>query len=343
MAENRSFMLMESAQIPLKEVSIDKINQSIIDPTTGEKYDGIVLEGIFADLNAQPNNNKRIYDEEQYLNWLEKLKQQVESKRGVYGELEHPDRYSVNYNYVSHKIIDVWYDFEKHLVMGRVLLLNTPKGKIAQEIVKSGGCLAISARAAGDEIKQGDGTFKAVVKLLTTYDLVYHPGFSDAIMEYKTELNESEKFLRTAGENKTGFSVMIYRNQLDMMRDEYYNYLTLNESTAEEKLERRSMCFLEYLGKKLTKLAESQSKSQEESDEEILQTNEPVDKKQKENKLHAAVQKELSEQEQLNIQQKLLFQDASLAQQRLKKKLDKTVYDDSAGFVTEGLATTGAE
>lgn len=340
--QNLKFCLMESAQIPLQEVTKAELKSSIIDPTTGKPYDGIILEGIFADLSQEPNNNKRIYDEEQYLVLLEKLKQQVQSKKGVYGELEHPDRYSVNYNYVSHKIIDIWYDYVNHLVRGRVLLLNTPKGLIAQEIIKSGGLLAISARAAGDEIKQADGTFKAVVRLLTTYDLVYHPGFSDAILEYET-LNESQKLLYNAGKNKSGFFVKIYLNQFGQMNDAYMNYLGMNESEDLEDIsERRSMCFLEWFGKKLFE-SQKESSNQEENEQEILQKNEPVDKKEKQQKLKNAVNKELNEENYLKARKKLMFQEASQAQKRLRKRPAGNFYDNSAGFVNTGMSTSLSE
>ena len=330
--ESRNFLYVESPQIPLKEVPFGDLMANITDPTTGKPYKGIVLEGVFAQFSDIPNNNKRIYDIPEYLKLLDKFKQQVLSSKGVYGELEHPEKYSVNLNNISHKIIDVWYVPETLTVMGRVLLLDTPNGKIAQEVIKSGGRLAISARAAGEEIKQNDGTFKAVTKLLTTYDLVYHPGFSEAVLEFK-KLNESQQFLQKAGSEKQGYCYKIYKNNLDKISNAYNTYITLNESV----LERRSKCFQEWF----MNLNES---SQEQNQQQIIEQNESPDEKQKQQKLEKAVQKELKQQALINRKknaQKAFYLNQVKKQNNKLKTLDRTVFDNSAGFVTEGISTTG--
>ncbi len=344
LVKDRDFIYFESPQIPLREVPFGDIQANITDPTTGKPYKGIVLEGVFAQFSDKPNNNKRIYDVEEYLKLLEQFKQQVMSHKGVYGELEHPDRYSINLNYVSHKIIDVWYVPETMTVMGRVLLLNTKQGKQAQEIIKSGGQLAISARAAGSEIAQNDGTFKAVTKLLTTYDLVYHPGFSTAVLEFK-QLNESQQLIHQAGQNKQGYGFKVYRNQLSKISDIYSSYITLNES-EESLLDRRSKCFQEYL---MQKLYESCKDSKQNKDQKILEKGDAPDQKQKQKQLQKAVDKELEATQQKTQQdlkearvhrlnQKLFFQQVNAHQ---KKLADKTFFDGSAGFVENGLVTTG--
>lgn len=339
--ENRKFMYIESSQIPLKEVPYGDLKANIIDPTTGKPYKGIVLEGPFASLKDSPNNNKRVYDIPKYLELLQRLKIQTQSKKGVYGELEHPEKYSVNFNNVSHKILDVWYVEEERTVYGRVLLLNTPKGKIAQEIIRSGGQLAISARAAGEEISQPDGTYKAITKLLTTYDLVYHPGFSEAVLDFK-ELNESQKFIQDVAKNKQGFAIKIYQNQLNKIPTAYMQYINLNEAADEEKLDRRSKCFLEWLGENQERLFES-TDEEEKHDQEIMEENEPSNQKQKQKKLEKATEQDLKESRQNKLKHRLFFQEAECAQNKLrnKRKLDKTYFDNSSGFVTDGISTTG--
>lgn len=325
MSEQRDFIYFESPQVPLKEVPYGDLKANITDPTTGKPYKGIVLEGIFAQFSNTPNNNNRIYDIPEYLKLLEQLKKQVLSNKGVYGELEHPEKYSVDFNNISHKILDVWYDPATLCVMGRVLLLNTPKGKIAQEVIKSGGQLAISARAAGAEIKQSDGTFKAVTRLLTTYDLVYHPGFSTAVLEFK-ELNESQQFIQNAGNNKQGYSFKVYRNQLGKISDIYAKYISLNES-AEVILDKRSKCFQEYLFESI-QVTEQQ---------EMLEEGDVEQQQQKQQKLQKAVkqqkQKQLKEAKVNKLMEDMFFQQRDIYQKRLKNNADKAFYDNSAGFV----------
>lgn len=342
MPQNKDFLYFDSPQIPLKEVPFGDLQANITDPTTGKPYKGIVLEGVFAQFSDEPNNNKRIYDIDEYLKLLEVFKQQVMSKKGVYGELEHPDRYSINLNFVSHKIIDVWYVPETMTVMGRVLLLNTKQGKQAQEIVRSGGQLAISARAAGSEIKQPDGTFKAVTKLLTTYDLVYHPGFSTAVLEFKT-LNESQQFLQNAGANKQGFGFKVYSNQLSKISDIYSSYITLNES-QESLLDRRSKCFQEYL---MEKLYESESQEQK-----VLEKGDAPDQKQKQQKLQKAVDKQLDDvvkqQKVQKLHQSMFFEQVDAHQKKLAddfvvNDVDKAYFDGAAGFIDSNNVAFGSQ
>lgn len=321
---SKRFLSIECSQIPLVKVDYSQIKREIIDPTTGQPYKGIILEGVFADLsNKQANNNGRFYNVEQYLELVGKLRQQIHSPKGVYGELEHPDSYAVNFNRVSHKIIDIWYDENSQKVMGQLILLNTEKGKIAQEIVKSGGCLAISARAAGTEEERPDGTKQATTKLLTTYDLVYHPGFSSAVMGFK-ELNESQKLWQEKSSNKNGFCLVLKDGDLKRINKEYKNYVSLKENSSD--------CFFEWYGKTY-KLFEEQS--QQKKDQQILEKNEASDQDKKQRQLQIAAQKDLKEK------QKEFFKQVKQSQQKLRKRynqLDKAYFDNSAGFVTDGMS-----
>jgi len=328
--QDNRFLYIESNQIPLKEIPFDQIKEHIIDPTTGKPYKGIILEGIFAVLKEELNNNKRIYDIPKYLELVKILHKQIFSPKGVYGELEHPKTYSVDYRNVSHKILDIWYDEKTLCVMGRVMLLNTPNGLIAQEIIRSGGQLAISARAAGKEIKNPDGTFSAITELLTTYDLVYHPGFAAAVLEFRN-LNESQKMMQEFSEQKAGFSAKIYEKDLKKIDLLYGEYISLNESQN---------CFYEWYTKNSANLLESvQQKSNEKKDQEILEKNQTNDQKHIQKKLQKASDEDLSEDQK---KQQIFFQEASFAQKKLKhshSQLGNSFYDNSNGFIDSSTLT----
>jgi len=322
------FLYIESSQIPLIQVEDGDLKANMMDPTTGSLYKGIVLQGCFADLsNITPNNNKRYYDVPTYLEMLQILKKQIFSSKGVYGELEHPSGYAINSNNVSHKILDVWYDEKQKKVFGVLILLDTEKGRIAQEIVKSGGQLAVSARAAGEEKQNSDGTFNCKVKLLTTFDLVYHPGFAEALLEFK-QLNESQKFLQEISKNKTGFSGIIYEKDFLSLDDKYTEYTQLNET---------QFCFYEWFLNDLNESTKKKTVSKEEKatdkkDEKILETNESPDEKKIENKLKKASDKDLKQKDKF-------FEEVLVSQQLLKKhaKQGNTFYQGSAGFKTQSF------
>lgn len=327
---SKRFLSIECSQIPLVQVDYSQIKKEIIDPTTNQPYKGIILEGVFADLsNKQANNNGRFYNVEQYLELVGRLRQQIHSPKGVYGELEHPKSYAVNFNNVSHKIIDIWYDPNTQRVMGQLILLNTDKGKIAQEIVKSGGCLAISARAAGTEEERHDGTKQATTKLLTTYDLVYHPGFSSAVMGFK-ELNESQKLWHENSSSKNGFCLVLRDSELKSIDKEYEKYVSLKENSND--------CFFEWYGKMHNLFEDEEQKSNQKSkqkkQQQVLQKNKTNDQDDKERQLQIAAQKDLKER------QVDFFRQVKQSQEKLRKRynqLDRAYFDNSAGFVTDGM------
>lgn len=324
----RKFLELDSSQIPLIRVDFDEMKKiNAMNPVTGKPYKGIILKGVFADLsNNDPNNNRRYYDIPSYLNMVSQLRTKVFSKKGVYGELEHPESYAVNYNRVSHKILDLWYDENLKCVMGYVMLLNTDRGLQAQQIVESGGQLSISARAAGAEIKNPDGSFNATTKLLTTYDLVYHPGFARADLEF-VELNESFNMFRQRS-NTDGFRVKLYKEQLVGIKNKYEEFTDLSESTQE--------CFLSWY----SKLVESDQSYEKQKQEEILQENEPSDEDEKQRKLQLATDKDLK-QKQL-IDKKMFFNQINSSFNNISGRyshLNKSFYDNSAGFLKDGIDT----
>lgn len=141
-----------------------------------------ILEGIFAQFGVE-NNNKRIYEEKEYLPHLEYLKKRISENR-LMGELDHPEKFEVSLDKVSHIIENLEYDQEKRQIRGRVRLLNTPSGKIAQSLIDSNIPISISSRAAGSVSEN-----KTVsIKRIFTYDLVADPGFESAQL---SRINES--------------------------------------------------------------------------------------------------------------------------------------------------------
>lgn len=168
----------------LKPLSAKKLNES---EATGKKY---ILEGVFAELDKL-NRNQRIYPKNEYLKHLAYLRDDIKKGEPLLGELDHPDdRFEVKLKEASHRVIDLWYDEKQNVVMGKIELLNTPNGKLAQSIVDQGIPLHISSRAAGSV--NPDNTVS--IQQIYTYDLVCKPGFAGAVLHRVNESADAPKY-----------------------------------------------------------------------------------------------------------------------------------------------------
>jgi hypothetical protein len=126
----------------------------------------------------QRNGNGRVYP-------MEILKKQVDiyikgpiASNTAMGELDHPEAAIVNLNNVSHNIKRIWW--EGNGLMGELELLNTPSGKIAQEIVSAGIPLGISSRGMGSVKQIGESVEVQEDFELVCWDLVSLPSTPDA-------------------------------------------------------------------------------------------------------------------------------------------------------------------
>lgn len=141
-----------------------------------KKNGTMTLEGLFQRAET-PNRNKRVYPKALLEREINKLQPLIEGNRLV-GELDHPDRLNMNYTNSSHKITKLY--MEGNDVFGQIQLLNTPQGKVAQQLIKDGVVLGISSRGAGsleeiNEINSPYGDAKWIVNedfSMVTFDIV---------------------------------------------------------------------------------------------------------------------------------------------------------------------------
>ena len=156
-----------------------------------------ILEGPFGVVSDSPNNNGRIYTKEEYLPHIKELRDEIKSGTPILGEIDHPeDRFEVKLKEASHRVIDLWFDSAKNMVMGKIELLNTPNGKILQSLVEQHIPIFISSRAAGTVGPDN----KVNIKRIFTWDAVYKPGFKECKLEL---VNESYRIPVSNFLNKT--------------------------------------------------------------------------------------------------------------------------------------------
>jgi len=136
------------------------------------------------------NGNGRVYPREVLEREAKKYEETSIATNTAMGELDHPESSIVNLNNVSHNIKRIWW--EGNDLMGELELLNTPSGKIAQEIVSAGIPLGISSRGMGS-VKQIGETVEVQDDFeLLCWDLVSVPSTPNAYMKLSEGKNIQE-------------------------------------------------------------------------------------------------------------------------------------------------------
>lgn len=100
------------------------------------------------------NQNGRIYPFNILKKEVDRYIEECVKKGVAMGQLDHTDKAIIDLEKVSHIIENLWWggDDNKDL-MGKIKILKTPAGRIAEEIVKAGIPLGISSRAVGSVMR----------------------------------------------------------------------------------------------------------------------------------------------------------------------------------------------
>lgn len=158
---------------------------------TEESEDGrkkLYIEGTFL-VGDQVNRNNRMYKMDTLRNEVNRYNEEYINTNRALGELGHPDTPSLNLERVSHKIVSLKED--GNTFYGRALILDTPYGQIAKNLIDNGVSLGVSSRALGSVIqtKEGYNLVQDDLRLATAADIVADPSapgaFVQGIMENK--------------------------------------------------------------------------------------------------------------------------------------------------------------
>lgn len=183
----------------ITEVNED-INLVCEEDASGKK--GFRIEGIFMQAE-KVNRNGRRYPRNTLMNETTRYNEKYVKKNRALGELGHPEGPTVNLERVSHLITDL--DFDGNNIIGKAKILETPYGKIVQNLIEGGAKVGVSSRGMGS-IKSKDG-INEVQKdfMLSAVDIVADPSAPDAfvngIMEGKEWIYENGLFQEKRIEN----------------------------------------------------------------------------------------------------------------------------------------------
>ena len=193
----------------------------IVENRNGKK--SMFIEGIFLQGDIQ-NRNGRMYPMNTLRREVQRYNESfVDSGRAV-GELGHPEGPTVNLDRVSHKIVSLKESGSNFI--GKAKLLNTPMGKIAQNLIDEGVKLGVSSRGLGTLAVNEDG-IKVVsddFMLATAADIVSDPSAPDAFV---SGIMEGKDWVWDGG---------IVREQLAKKTYKTINTLVDNKQLEENKL-----------------------------------------------------------------------------------------------------------
>jgi hypothetical protein len=150
------------------------------------KNKSMKVRGIFSEAERK-NGNGRIYPTQLLEREVQKL-QPLLSERRLCGELDHPNDEVVHLSNVSHIITDL--KMEGKSLIGEAEFLDTPSGRILQELVKAGVRIGISSRATGSvehDIKEDAYMVQDNLRMIT-WDMVADPSCQNAfpsLVEHK--------------------------------------------------------------------------------------------------------------------------------------------------------------
>jgi len=142
------------------------------------------LDGIFMQAEKQ-NGNGRVYPKSVLTEAINKMTDKMASGYNVLGELEHPEKLTIDLNNVSHVVESLRWSGDN--VMGRAKILDTPKGEIVKALLKEGIKLGVSSRGSGSTTYRDDITLVESFNLITV-DIVATPSAPEA---FPTSLRES--------------------------------------------------------------------------------------------------------------------------------------------------------
>jgi hypothetical protein len=176
----------------ITEVNED-INLVCEEDSSGKK--GFHIEGIFMQAE-KVNRNGRRYPRNTLMNETNRYNEKYVKKNRALGELGHPEGPTVNLERVSHLITNL--DFDGDNIIGKAKILETPYGKIVQNLIEGGAKVGVSSRGMGS-LKSVDGVNEVQKDfMLSAVDIVADPSAPDAfvngIMEGKEWIYENGLF-----------------------------------------------------------------------------------------------------------------------------------------------------
>ena len=187
-----------------------------------------MIRGIFMQADIK-NRNGRIYPMEVLDEEVKKYNEKFIQQNRAFGELGHPDGPTVNLERVSHMITSLEPDGKNFI--GEAKIMDTPMGKIVQNLMDEGAKLGVSSRGMGSlKQKGGANVVSDDFYLATAADIVADPSapnaFVEGIMEGKEWVwNNGALVEAHVADLKKKFDVKKHQRQVNLEALEFAKFL----------------------------------------------------------------------------------------------------------------------
>lgn len=156
--------------------------------SSNSKDGKFIVKAIIQRAN-QKNENGRIYPKSTIEREVAKYVAGSVAEKRAYGELDHSEEMVINLKNACINIMEIWW--EKDNVLAIIEVLNTPSGKIVQELLKAGLSVGISSRGTGSVTQVNEDTVEVDDDFtLLCWDIVSNPSTHGAFLHTK-QMNES--------------------------------------------------------------------------------------------------------------------------------------------------------
>ena len=155
-----------------------KVDKQLVEASI-KRNKPLLVTGILQRANAK-NHNERVYPKDILAREIRAYVEGPVKENRALGELDHPESSVINLQNVSHNVVKCWWDGDD--VMGKVLVLDTPAGKVLQELAKAGVTLGISSRGLGSVKEERGDTIVEDDFQLICFDFVSEPSTTGAFM-----------------------------------------------------------------------------------------------------------------------------------------------------------------
>lgn len=154
----------------ITEVNYEPLSLLTEADASGEKH--LYIKGPFA-VSEVKNKNGRIYKKQLLEKVIEKYTNDYIKTGRALGELNHPQRMSVDYERATHLTTEMVQD--GNIWIGKARILKTPMGQIIEGLVRSGVTIGMSTRGAGSIVEANGVKHVGDDFIMTAIDTVSDP------------------------------------------------------------------------------------------------------------------------------------------------------------------------